>query len=451
MSDGTDERERLYTLRALAYGGHSPVERMSFPLYVVALFAGIYGVTVAQGVLALVAADSTRRDAFAAWSPPAVGVLAVAALLAAYAFGRVRGPVVPDLSLVDLAVPTDIQRAAVLQPWWRAVVLTTVLAGGIVGAVAGAGLAIQDLGPPVSPVIGGGIGAGYGWLLVHVWLRGQVLGAEDAPEVRDVLHTEDALCQLRRATIRSQAALDRAVTAALYAGDAAHLRREASLGRPRARQRRLRPAGASWVLLRADLLILRRAPYAAATGLALVAVATPVVVWALGQEGVLLALGVGLVVLNAGAGALMRGLRSCADQVASPSLLGMPIARCALLHTTVGLVPIVVAWTASAVWMGGGVAPGTTALVGILLTVIGSQVLGAFRGSPPTSMILGPESGGVLALWLILPHLVPLCVGLTAGGVASQGAQPAGILLLLGVAGLVLGLWRLRVNTAPQR
>ncbi|AKU14781.1 hypothetical protein [Luteipulveratus mongoliensis] len=455
MSDSVgrlDDTERLFAVTELAYDGHSQLGRAAYSIYISALFAGIYGTTLSQAIFQAVVDNATARDRWDTWALP-VGLLLVVVLIAGlFRLGRLRGPVLPDLSLVDLVLPASIDRRRVLLPWWQATDLVATVGAGVVGISIGGGMAVAHLTSGLSAVIGAVGGALLGWLSVQVWLRGQVLGAEGPPSPRDIARSGAALAQLRQPELREQVVLSQTMTAALYAGDASYLRREVQLGKPRFRRIRLPAWGSGPSVLAADVLALLRAPWSTAVGLVLLCVGAPAACWAVGQDDRLaLLLGLSLLVMGAGVGRLVRGLRSLADGAGNVTLLGMSAPREATLHLVVGLVPVVVIWGVATIFVGGGVAPSLVSLVAVVLLLAAQQLLVAFLGGLPSELMGLGGGAGLVLFWALLPHLGVLVVGLIAGGLAALGGDAVGPLVSLSALLLLLGAQRLRARTAPER
>lgn len=446
-----DDTERLFAVTELAYGGRSQLGRAAYSIYIAALFAGIYGTTLSQATFLAVRDNPTARDRWETWALPVGLALIAVVLVGLYRLGRLRGPVLPDLSLVDLVLPTSTDRRRVLQPWWQATDLVATVGAGVIGLSIGGGMAVAQLSSPVSVAIGALGGALLGWLSVQVWLRGQVLGAEGSPRMRDVVRSSAALLQVRQPDVRDQVVLSQTVTAALYAGDSAYLRREVQLGKGRFRRVRLRPWGSGPSMIAADVLALLRAPWSTLVGAVLLVVGTPAACWAIArQDRLALLLPLALLVVGAGVGRLVRGLRSLADGAGNATLLKMSAQREAALHLVVGLVPVAVIWCVATVFVGGGIGPSLAGLVSVLLLMAGQQLCAAFRGGLPADLVGIGGGAGLVLFWFMLPQLGVLIVGLVAGGMAAAGATPTGVFLVLSAGLLGIGRRQLRTRNAPE-
>lgn len=445
-ASAADERERLEVIALLAYGERTPTSRIWYPLYVTALFAALYGISVSQGVFAALGTGARW------WMVGSLAAAVPVALLALSAVGAVRGPVVPDLGFVDLVLPTDTDRAGALLPWWRAAWVACGVVGGIGALVITGGAAIRGVMPPVTPVVGTVLGVLIGLLAAHVWLRGQ---ARPEPPVGESTSrgTREVLRRLGGGGLRAQALVTRSVTAATYAGDLGSLRQQMPAGRARQRGRRLRAAGAVGTLLRADLLMLRRNPWSVLTGAVLTAIGVALAVAALSERGLALALPPALVLTSMGAGQFLRGLHAHADGLANPSLLGLGGQRAALVHSVVGLVPVAALWLVG-VALRPGLERGSAlvAAAATVLVVLAAQVLGAYRGAASIGERSGPETiGKLLVVWVLLPYLVPLGVGALGSAAALRGAWAPGVLAAGAAVSLLVALGQMRRRMSPIR
>ncbi|WP_018155566.1 hypothetical protein [Demetria terragena] len=443
----TGDEERLDAVTIFAYRGRTPIQRIAYPLYVIALFAAVYGVSLSQGLAHAIAIDATRRELFQTWAPAAT-LLAVTILCpVAYAVGRKRGPVLPDLSFIDLLLPIGLDRDDLLRPWWRAALAAMATFGGIVGIVVGGGLAIRDLASPaaIAPIVLMGIGVGV--LLTHIAVRAQARTNPAPSPWSELVRVADTLRALSQSTLRNQALLSRAANAAFLVGDLSHLARAVPSGRLRGRRLRLGAYGPLGTVVVADLLGWRRTPLATASGITVLLTGVPGTIWALRPEA-WMALGPLLLMTSLGAGRLLTGLRFTAENAGSPTLLGISPRRMATGHLTVGLLPAATIGVASTVIVGPLSLATAAGVAGLMFLIAGLQLATSYRGGIRAER-MSPTSGGqALAFHMAMPYAAPLAVGLLAGRIALAGGSPSGITLLaLGLAVLAFGSWQLRERT----
>src|SRR6478735_9429211 len=121
--------------------------------YVLFLGALVYGLPIVQAVFRTSDASSLGDQLS---SPEAIALLvaSVAALLGAVVFaGRFRGPVVPPMPWIDLVLPVPLDRALALRRWWRYAAVGGLFIGALSGLTIGAGLAFAHLGGPVTIIV----------------------------------------------------------------------------------------------------------------------------------------------------------------------------------------------------------------------------------------------------------------------------------------------------------
>ena len=110
MVSTREDRNRLHRARSIVVGGRPPSTWRSagYAVYVAVLIAVVNAFPLAQAVTRLL--DLDALGAFMATAQARIGVGAAALLVAlgAWRAGRVRGPVMPDLSYVDLIVDSPI-------------------------------------------------------------------------------------------------------------------------------------------------------------------------------------------------------------------------------------------------------------------------------------------------------------------------------------------------------
>lgn len=416
-----------------------------YAAYVLALFGAVYGFPVVQAVF---------RTSDTAWlrqelgSPVAALVVAVAAATVmgfAYWSGRFRGPVVPPLPWIDLVLTSPVDRALAVRRWWRLALVATSFVGGIAGLVLGAGLSFAQVTGP--GVIGAGLvlGSGLGALTARLWLAGQVDGARPARDRRP-LRVVAALRALDIESLRGHSANTSTLAGSAYAGNLRTARLTIAPRIRRGRSARLRPGRPFWVLVRRDVLGLRRQPNSLVAGAVLVALGATVVGWAVAEPAApIVAAAVGLVPLYLGFGTLAEGLRLQADNVGSPSLIAVTDRTEALAHLVLpAAVTLVLLALANA-----AVSAGTPGALAVPLTLLlcGGHLLAAFRGAPN---LLGGPMGTVF--WYLRPATLVVLVGtfITYAARSGHAAPFAGS--VAGVVGVMLwGLVRVRRLTLEHR
>ena len=313
--------------------------------YVAFLGALAYGFPVAQAVF---------RTTDPAWlreqltSPVALGgvVLSIAGILwALYSAGSVRGPVVPPLPWIDHVVTTPVDRALAVRRWWQVSLGASIFGGALTGLVLGGGIAFAGITPWYAVVLATLVGAGLGWLAGSLWLWGQVRSWPGGPRgARLVARHADALRGLHVEGLRTHSANTSTIGGSVMAGNLRTARLQ--LARPvrHARRARLRAARPFSVLVRRDVLGLRRIPSSFWTGLAFTAMGTAVIVWTLTHPAApVLAITLGLLPAYLGFGAWAEGLRLQADNAGTPSLLGATERLQAWAHLVVPTLLTVVA------------------------------------------------------------------------------------------------------------
>ncbi len=417
--------------------------------YVAFLGALAYGFPVAQAVFRTTDPAWLRQQLS---SPVALGgvVLSIAGILwALYSAGSVRGPVVPPLPWIDHVVTTPIDRALAVRRWWQVSLGASIFGGALTGLVLGGGIAFAGIAPWYAVVLATLVGAGLGWLAGSIWLWGQVRSWPGGPRgPRLVLRHADALRGLHIEGLRTHSANTSTIGGSVMAGNLRTARLQ--LARPvrHARRARLRPAGPFAVLVRRDVLGLRRIPSSFWTGLAFTAMGTAVIVWTLTHPAApVLAITLGLLPAYLGFGAWAEGLRLQADNAGTPSLLGATERLQAWAHL---VVPTLLTVLALAVGLlvssrsGGDVVAGALmapVLVGLLA---GGHLLAAFRGSPPQAAFASSSGPTTLVFWYVLPGLVVLVLGTFTTWLVRN--TTTGLTWALPLAVLVVGWGLLRVD-----
>lgn len=391
-------------------------------------------------------------------SPVALLTLAVSLLTilwGAYSAGAFRGPVVPPLPWIDHVVSTPIDRALSVRRWWRLSRGGTVFAGAVLGATMGSGLAFAGVAPWLTVAPATLAGALVGWVASMLWLWGQVRSwPSDGRGHRR--HSRAMLRALHAQSLRIHAANTSTIGGSILAGNLRTARLQ--LARPvrHGRHARLR-ASAPWsIVVRRDVLGLRRQPANLWSGLVLLILGIAVIVWTLTHPAApVLAVALGLAAAYVGFGSCAEGLRLQADNVGTPSLLGTTPRAEALAHLVVPMgltlttmaAGLVVAAALSGITLGGVV-------VALALTVVlcGGHLLAAFRGNPPQSS-LSPVSGPMLlVLWYLRPLIVVLVTGTLAAHLIERlGSQGLGWDLSLSLAVVLWGLSRMQRLSEEHR
>ncbi|YAL83710.1 hypothetical protein ACMYYO_02585 [Dermacoccaceae bacterium W4C1] len=451
MSARIEPAQRMRQLRGFGYAGRTPLRDLAFPLYVSAILVSIYGVSLSQAGFAWVRDSPAAHDWYSHWGIPVLIAAVVLVLPIAWVSSRHVGPVAPDLSLIDVILPSDLPREVALRPWWFAGLARRTAVFTLVGVILGGGLAISELEPPLTalalPLLGALLGAGTA--LVGLW--GQARGGEDDDPRMAARTPAQALTRLRRPVLRAQALLTRSVQTALWVGDAAYLRREVRIGRSRARGHGIRPAGALRTTVAADLLMLRRAPGSTTVGLILLLAGMAGLALAIPADTARWVVPALLVLVGLGGTRLTRGLTEHADNAGVSALFGRSHPRQALRHLIVGLVPVAVLWVPLSWALGLPMPQVATTAIALLMVVASTQVGIAYQRQPPTDLMSGTESSaGLLLIWMALPYLLPALVGFAATILADRLQMPlASTLVVLSTAAAIRCVYTVRSAVAP--
>jgi hypothetical protein len=425
-----------------------------YAAYVLALMALVYGFPFVQATFKT-SDSATLRDQLTSPAAYGVGVAAVAAVFVAVGWaGRFRGPVVPPMPWIDLVLAAPIDRALAVRRWWRYAVAGALFVAGLGGLTLSGGLAYAGVvGPLVIPiaVVGGLV---LGLAVVRVWLWAQVRswpGPDRGPSL--LWRVDDALRELHSESLRRHSANTSTLAGSAMTGNLRTAR--LTFARPvrRSRSARLRPGRPVPVLVRRDVLGLRRQPSSLVTGLGLGLLGSVVLAWALSQPASPgIAVPLALVPLYLGYGALAEGLRLQADNVGTPSLIGSGPLEEAGAHLVVPTLLTTAllggAYAVAAVISTRGVDVGALASIGCVLGALaGGHLLAAFRGSP--TIHPGPQ---VLIAWYLMPSVVVLVVGSLLPLLLRAGApSAAGVAVWLVVGLIAWGLHRVRRLTHLHR
>ncbi|MGO4662970.1 hypothetical protein AB4Z14_13980 [Terrabacter sp. 2TAF16] len=379
--------------------------------YVLFLGALVYGLPIVQAVFRTSDASSLGDQLS---SPEAIALLvaSVAALLGAVVFaGRFRGPVVPPMPWIDLVLPVPLDRALALRRWWRYAAVGGLFIGALSGLTIGAGLAFAHLAGPLTIIVTTAVGTALGVLATRLWLWSQVRSWPGPDRGLSLLwRVPDALRELHAESLRAHSANTSTMAGSALTGNLRTAR--LALTRPvrHGRSARLRPGRPFGVLVRRDVIGLRRTPGAFLSGLGLTLLGGAIVTWAFTQPAApSIAATIGLLPLYLGFGAWAEGLRLQADNVGTPSLLGTGELTEAVAHVTVptALTLLVLGgWVAVAGALGSLPASAPLSLWLILVLVVAGNVLAAFRGSP--TFMLRPQ---MVIAWYAVPALTVVVLG----------------------------------------
>ncbi len=311
---------------------------------------------------------------------------------------------------------------------------------------------------------------------VRVWLWAQVRSWPGPDHGLSLLwRTDDALRELHAESLRQHSANTSTLAGSAMTGNLRTAR--LAFARPvrRARTARLRAGRPVAVLVRRDVLGLRRQPSSLLSGLGLGLLGSVVLAWALTQPAAPgIAVPLALLPLYLGYGAWAEGLRLQSDNVGTPSLIGSGPLEEAGAHlvvptilTTAGPRRVVCRragrrrkqrWRGSAdaasrrarrerLWRGGATVGAIASLVCVLAVLAGGHLLAAFRGQPTIQG--GPQ--GLIA-WYLLPFLVVLVVGSLLPLFLRAGLEAGTTIAVWLVAAVVAwGLHRVRRQTHLHR
>ena len=435
--DPVVDHARLALARLVITGGRDGAgSNALYAVYVAVIAALSYGVPASQQFFKFL---DPRWLAEHLTGVRGVVVIALAVgtlLLLASRVGRIRGPVVPDLPYLDHVATSPLDRAVVLWQWWRLALLGCVVAGLLLGLVLGAGVAIAGVGSAFVLVPGAVGGSLLGLVVAGTWLQGQVRSWPTGDRGAGVfLRQRRALRALHLTGLRVQSARSVTIGGAVLVGDLRAARLDIGSPSTRGRRLRLRSHRPAAVVVARDVLGLRRAPGAVATGVVMSGVAAFGLVHGSAPGVPSFVAFVSLVLGYLGMGALSEGMRLQADNAGTPPLLGIPFRTEALAHLVVptGVYAAVTLVVGGASILGGARSAGLAwalVMTGLLVT---TQLMAAFRGLPPVSLF-GPGRGiATMLLWYGRPLLVAVIAGTAATAFVTAGAPLNGLLVLLTV------------------
>jgi hypothetical protein len=398
-------------------------QQLLYAAYVMFVGALAYGFPLVQAVFRTTDRALLREQLT---SPAAVGVIgaAVVVLLAAtWWAGRFRGPVVPPLPWIDLVASAPIDRALSVRRWWRYAVIGTVFVGGLTGLVFGAGLAFAGVTGALAVPVALLVGLVLGLVTSRVWLWSQVRSWPGPDRGIGLLwRISDALRELHAESLRAHSANTSTIAGSALAGNLRTAR--LALARPirHARGARLRPGRPFAVMVRRDLLGLRRQPSGFVAGLGLTLLGGAIVAWgAIEPAAPGIAVTIGLVPLYLGFGAWAEGLRLQADNVGTPSLLGTAALEEAGAHLVVPLVLTVLSLAACVAVLTPVASislTGVVILVATVMLLVAGHLMAAFRGAPKA--FGGPQ---MLVFWYLQPVLSVVLLGSLVAFFAKNGHE----------------------------
>ncbi len=398
-------------------------QQLLYAGYVMFVGALAYGFPLVQAVFRTTDRALLREQLT---SPAAVGVIAAAVvvlLAATWWAGRFRGPVVPPLPWIDLVASAPIDRALSVRRWWRFAVIGSVFVGGLSGIVFGAGLAFAGVTGALAVPVALLVGLVLGLVTSRVWLWSQVRSWPGPDRGIGLLwRISDALRELHAESLRAHSANTSTIAGSALAGNLRTAR--LALARPirYARRARLRPGRPFPVMVRRDLLGLRRQPSGFVAGLGLTLLGGAIVAWgAVEPAAPGIAVTIGLVPLYLGFGAWAEGLRLQADNVGTPSLLGIAALAEAGAHLVVPLALTVLSLAACVAVLTPVASLSITAvviLVATLMLLVAGHLMAAFRGSPRA--FGGPQ---MLVFWYLQPVLSVVLLGSLVAFFAKNGHE----------------------------
>lgn len=426
------DKQRLSQVRAAILGNRPDTSRSDalYPVYVAVIAAGAYGIPAAQQLFRSLDGKWLADHAMTPAGAITAGTAAALLLVLIRFVGGVHGPVVPPLPYLEMVVASPMPRKVTLGRAWRLSLGGSIIGGVLLGAVTGGGLAIAGAASPallLPATLAGGL---LGVLVAELWLRGQLQASsrEFRPGPSLPHGRRNTLALLEITSLRRQAASNVTIGGAVLAGDLRTVRLDAARPPTHARRVRLRPGRPLVVIVRRDILGLRRAPGSGLYGLGFSAT---------GAAGLMLSLQsprtstlvplISLIFAYLGIGAWCEGLRLHADNSGTSRMLGLPYRDTALAHLVVPLS----AWVVSAIFVNAGLSlagmvPPTAFLwtLGIGALLAGSHLMASFRGMAPPG-VFGPNAGvPALIFWYARPLLATLVVGTAMTAWAARIPAP---------------------------
>jgi len=468
---------QLRQVRTAILGGRpdTSLSTTLYPVYVAVIMAASYGVPAALQLFRSIDEQGLAEHARTPLGAVVAGAAVIVLLALVWLLGRERGPVVPPLPYLELVVASPMRRNVTLARYWRLSLGGSAIGGLLVGAVAGAGMAIANVAPPVVMLPAALGGFLLGLLVAEFWLQGQLYGqtqgtlrklqqdqppaglpatgtataaaaaAAAAEHPSFLSRRRNALALLDISSLRRQSASNVTMGGAVLAGDLRAIRIDAARPTTHARRTRLKASGPVTVIVRRDVLGLRRAPWAALYGLVMVAA---------GSAGLMLSLQsprtptiaplIALLICHVGFGAWCEGLRLHADNSGTSRMLGIRYQDTALAHLVVPLS----AWLLTAIIVNVGLSVADLIrpidlawALGIGALLAGTHLMAAFRGMPPMG-VFGPQAGvPAMAFWYAKPLLATLVIGTATTAWAARADNPSNPFTWLLLATALIGVW----------
>lgn len=451
--ESPDERALIDDVQFVVDGGRdNSLRTVLYALYVAALLLVSYGVTAAQAFFATQDPAWLRAQVLS-WKGAAVLAVSVAiALAVAWRSGRIRGPAVPPLPWIDLVVSGPVDRALTLRRWWVMALALTVTGAAMVGAVIGGGAWIARVGGPAWVVVATLSATALGGVLLLVWLAGQVSVSTRAPRG---WRPREALRSLRLEDLRIQSARATRMGGSVLLGDLRALRLETAVPVTRARDQRLRPSRPWNIVLRRDVLGLRRQPGSGVIAALVSGLGAAGLTWAVTQPAVpgIVAIASGLL-MYLGFSTASEGLRLQGDNAGTPPLLGLSFRAEALGHL---VVPLIISGGSALLASGlAAWATGHVAAVGWVAAMVavaaGTTMAAAFRGSTPVTALMPGSGPFMLLIWMSRQAFAAAA----AGGALLRVSQLDGALPLISAAmtaagAVYWGFSRLKAVTLEHR
>lgn len=424
-----------------------------YSLYVIALLATFYGFPFVQAVFRTSDAAWLRTQLFSPLGLLVALALTLAALGSLFALGRVRGPVIPPVPWVDFVLTTPVDRALALRRWWQYAVVGGGGVGAILGLVIGGGLAFAQVTTAWAIAVAVAVCVGIGVLAVRVWLWAQVRswpGPLRGPSL--LWRSQAALRELHAESMRLHSANTSTLAGAALTGNIRAARLQFARPVTRARSVRLRPGRPVTTIVRRDMLGLRRSPARAFAGIGMLATAILAQAATLSEPRSPVVVAVlSLPLAYLGFGTLAEGLRSFADNISTPALLGTSAPATIAAHLGA---PTLATLALAGLGLGGTALVGpervvpVATLFGLLLVLaLATTLLATFRGRP--KMLTHPQA---MLAWYLMPSLLFSVVGIVAVIVTHLwlpvGLQTTCVII---AAMLAVGVYRARAETSSYR
>lgn len=149
-----------------------------------------------------------------------------------------------------------------------------------------------------------------------------------------------------------------------------------------------------------------------------------------------------LVVAHIAATGLCRGLQAQAASAGQPSLLGLTWSTESMLHLAPVAVLQVVASVVAGLLTGASAGPMVIHTLAVVPLLAGGQLLYAYKGPPPVSLMFSSGGGGIAVARMMHPAIV-VAIGAAVAALGGVQAFVAGALCLL------LGMSRAQAGARP--